>query len=239
MKKHLLKLKRNKSSGPDNLGSAFLLDTCDFIIFNLSLKMKQVPNDWKYANVIQIFKKGNKSELGDYRPINHKFAKFWELVKIRNGSIPISLRILSLIRIFTGCIWMAKDAKFLHADSEDSDQTARMRRWCESSVGARQKIHFLTWWLTCFVCRCFQLTLFFVDTTEAMSNQALLVRMSFRIFTARKSRIIGLIPTRRKTYNCTKGVREATYYIPFMHIYTDYTPTKPLIYVKHIVWVPS
>ena len=31
VKKHLLKLKRNKSPGPDNLGSAFLLDTCDFI----------------------------------------------------------------------------------------------------------------------------------------------------------------------------------------------------------------
>ena len=31
----------------------------------------------------------------------------------------------SLIRIFMGRTWVAKDAKFLHADNEDTDQTAR------------------------------------------------------------------------------------------------------------------
>ena len=33
-----------------------------------------------------------------------------------------------LIRIFTGAFWIAKDAKFSHADNEDSDQTAWIRR---------------------------------------------------------------------------------------------------------------
>ena len=37
---------------------------------------------------------------------------------------------------------MAKNLKFLHADNEDSDLTARMR-WFESSLGARQKVRFL------------------------------------------------------------------------------------------------
>ena len=34
----------------------------------------------------------------------------------------------SLIRIFTCAQWAAKDQRFLHADSEDSDQTGRMPR---------------------------------------------------------------------------------------------------------------
>ena len=76
VRKHLLKLKRNKSPGLDNIGSSLLLDICDYIteplslIFNLSLHHKQVPNDWKHANVTPIFKKGDKSDPGNYRPIS-------------------------------------------------------------------------------------------------------------------------------------------------------------------------
>ena len=76
VRKHLIKLKRNKAPGPDNLGSSFLLDICDqvakplSIIFNLSLKLKQVPSDWKHANVAPIFKKGDKFDPGNYRPIS-------------------------------------------------------------------------------------------------------------------------------------------------------------------------
>ena len=34
----------------------------------------------------------------------------------------------SLIRVFACAQWVAKDPRFLHADSEDSDQTGRMPR---------------------------------------------------------------------------------------------------------------
>ena len=34
----------------------------------------------------------------------------------------------SLIRVFSCSQWVAKDPRFLHADSEDSDQTGRMPR---------------------------------------------------------------------------------------------------------------
>ena len=34
----------------------------------------------------------------------------------------------SLIRIFTGCIWIAKNATFLHAVNEGADQIARLHR---------------------------------------------------------------------------------------------------------------
>ena len=76
VKKNVLKLKRNKSPGPDNIGSALLLDISDYIteplsiIFNMSLQLKQVTSDWNYANVTPIFKEGDKSDPGNYRPIS-------------------------------------------------------------------------------------------------------------------------------------------------------------------------
>ena len=50
----------------------------------------------------------------------------------------------SLIRIFTVRIRIDKGAKFLHADNEDSEQAARMRRLIWVFVGRTwQKVHFL------------------------------------------------------------------------------------------------
>ena len=40
------------------------------IIFNKSLKEGSVPDDWKLANVSPIFKKGNRDNPGNYRPIS-------------------------------------------------------------------------------------------------------------------------------------------------------------------------
>ena len=54
----------------------------------------------------------------------------------------------SIISIFTWGIVIAKDATFLHADNEDSDQTVRMRRLIWVSVGSKcQTVGFLTLWL--------------------------------------------------------------------------------------------
>ena len=50
----------------------------------------------------------------------------------------------SLIRIFTRAFWIAKDAKFLHADNDDSEQTARIRGLIRIFVGRTcQKVIFL------------------------------------------------------------------------------------------------
>ena len=40
---------------------------------------------------------------------------------------------------------VAKDPSFLHADSEDSDQTGRMPGWYESSLGAHATLVVLSW----------------------------------------------------------------------------------------------
>ena len=52
------------------------MDICDYIseplslIFNKSIRLKQVPTDWKHVNVTPIFKKGDKSDPGNYRPVS-------------------------------------------------------------------------------------------------------------------------------------------------------------------------
>ena len=39
-------------------------------IFQRSISTGDVPNDWKKVNITCIFKKGNKQEPGNYRPVS-------------------------------------------------------------------------------------------------------------------------------------------------------------------------
>ena len=39
-------------------------------IFNRSLMHGEIPDDWKSANVVPIFKKGSKGNKNNYRPVN-------------------------------------------------------------------------------------------------------------------------------------------------------------------------
>ena len=76
VKKKLLKLKSNKSPGPDSIHPKVLHDTAEamalplMIIFRTSIKTKSLPKDWKIANISAIFKKGNKSYPNNYRPVS-------------------------------------------------------------------------------------------------------------------------------------------------------------------------
>ena len=66
----------NKSMGPDNISSRILKEGVDSIslaltiIFNKSLSDANVHEDWKMANVVPIFKKGDKELVDNYRPIS-------------------------------------------------------------------------------------------------------------------------------------------------------------------------
>ena len=70
------KMKVNKSPGPDLFYPKVLKNVKHEVvshlvtIFNKSLEQGLVPVDWKLANVTPIFKKGQNSEPGNYRPIS-------------------------------------------------------------------------------------------------------------------------------------------------------------------------
>ena len=74
---YLLKnLKPGKAAGPNNIPT-WILITCAKqiapilqITFTQSLRSSILPNDWLLANIIPVFKKGNKNFLSNYRPIS-------------------------------------------------------------------------------------------------------------------------------------------------------------------------
>ena len=65
---------------------------------------------------------------------------------VRPTKIQISLRIRAVwSESSLRAVWIAKDAKSLHADNEDSDQTVRMRRLIWVLDGRTwQEVRFLT-----------------------------------------------------------------------------------------------
>ena len=74
--KHLKRLKTDKSAGPDNISPRLLKETATeisrglCILFTRSLQEGKLPSDWKQATVSPLFKKGCKSDPGNYRPIS-------------------------------------------------------------------------------------------------------------------------------------------------------------------------
>ncbi len=72
----LNRLKRFKSPGPDKMVPFVLKRVKNSIIenlvkiFNYSIESRNVPTDWKSANVVPVYKKGDKTNAGNYRPIS-------------------------------------------------------------------------------------------------------------------------------------------------------------------------
>ena len=66
----------SKATGPDGISPKLLHEAGIAIVpsltklINLSLSTAKVPLKWKQANVIPIFKKGEKSDVNNYRPVS-------------------------------------------------------------------------------------------------------------------------------------------------------------------------
>jgi hypothetical protein len=66
-RKLLANLDPHKATGPDSIPTKFLKDFAQelapvlTLLFSASLDQGEVPSDWKHANVIPIFKKGDRS----------------------------------------------------------------------------------------------------------------------------------------------------------------------------------
>ena len=72
---YIARIDVRKSCGPDNL-HAVVLKSCRWelskplsIIFNQSLSEGHLPQDWRNAVIVPIFKSGDEKVCGNYRPI--------------------------------------------------------------------------------------------------------------------------------------------------------------------------
>ena len=76
VKKLLREHNTSKSAGLDGMHPKVLKELSEELaeplaaIFSTSLKEGKLPHQWKAANVTPLFKKGNKSDPGNYRPVS-------------------------------------------------------------------------------------------------------------------------------------------------------------------------
>ena len=72
----LKRLDRNKAPGDDNITGGMLLDGGATIVslltklYNQCLQLRQVPKTWQNAVMVLLHKKGNTSDIKNYRPIS-------------------------------------------------------------------------------------------------------------------------------------------------------------------------
>ena len=96
-------LNPDKACGPDNIRARTLCELASelalpiTIIFNKCLAERAVPYDWKLSNVTAIFKKADKTDAGNYRPISLTCLLCRILESIIRDEILLHLRKYDLI----------------------------------------------------------------------------------------------------------------------------------------------
>jgi hypothetical protein len=76
VKEKLSKLNPSKAQGPDKIPPKVLKELSEqlalplTILFNKSIDAGKIPAEWKEAEVVAIFKKGTRSDPGNYRPVS-------------------------------------------------------------------------------------------------------------------------------------------------------------------------
>ena len=76
MRRKIRKLRKEAAARPDDMGPRLLQELENELakpltaIFRASLESGEVPEDWRTANVVPIYKKGPKAAAGNYRPVS-------------------------------------------------------------------------------------------------------------------------------------------------------------------------
>lgn len=66
----------NKAIGPDLVPNVILKNCADVLsksitfLYNKSLELGCLPNKWKLANIVPVFKSGDKNNIINYRPVS-------------------------------------------------------------------------------------------------------------------------------------------------------------------------
>ena len=100
----LRKLDAHKSMGPDGLHPRVLRELVDVVVKPLSIILWQswltgdVLVDWRLANAMPIFKKGQKDDPGSYRPISLTSVPGKVMERIISGTIMDQLKVNQGIR---------------------------------------------------------------------------------------------------------------------------------------------
>ena len=74
--KELSHLNPSKSTGLDNIHARFLKNAAIFLkipityIINMSIVENKVPEELKSARVVPLYKRGEKSQVGNFRPVS-------------------------------------------------------------------------------------------------------------------------------------------------------------------------
>ena len=76
VEKKLKTLNENKSPGPDGMHPYMLKHLAEevgypiYLLFKQSIEQGKIPSDWRTANITAVFKKGNRKQPGNYRPVS-------------------------------------------------------------------------------------------------------------------------------------------------------------------------
>ena len=74
--KLLYNINQHKATGPDTIPGELLKELASEIspisttIYNASIKQGKIPNQWKEALIIPLFKKGDRGKASNYRPVS-------------------------------------------------------------------------------------------------------------------------------------------------------------------------
>ena len=175
--KETQKLKPNKSPGPDGIHPKLIRNLGETIaeplalIFNKSLELKCIPDQWKQAKICAIYKKGNKKLASNYRPVsltaiicklmesiirNHivKYMKQNKLFSERQyGFISgrsTSLQLLTVLEEWTKALDMGYSVDCIYMDYKKAFDTVPHRRLLGklNSYGFTEQ---LQGWMTSFL----------------------------------------------------------------------------------------
>ena len=76
VKKAIDRLREFSAPGPDKVTNKMIIELKNelakplAILFRKSLDESRIPDDWRLSNVTPVYKKGSKSDPGNYRPVS-------------------------------------------------------------------------------------------------------------------------------------------------------------------------